>query len=230
MRLAVFLVAVALLPGAALALAEGAVALARSPDAWLLGAGTIAGVLVARPLLAAFPVLETFEHELTHALAAVCLLRGVRRFKVTLHRGGYVEHAPGGRLGDDLIGLAPYLAPTLTLGTAAVAPAVPPAARGPYLAAVGLTFGYHLVSTAREIRGSYTKRAFRAAGSRRAVQSDIGSRGYLYSSAVILAGILLTHGLAAAWLAGGGAGAGAWGRALWRGTLAAATALARLAR
>jgi hypothetical protein len=221
---------VAAVPGGAAALAAAAGDLARQPGAWALGAGTAAGVLLFRPLLRRFPVLETFEHELTHALAAVCLLRGVRRFKVTLHRGGYVEHAGGSRFGDDLIGLAPYLLPTLTLGASVFAPAVPAAGRAPYLAAVGVTFGYHLVSTVREVRGSFTKRSFRAAGSRRATRSDIGSRGYLYSSAVILAGILLTHGLAAALFAGGSAGVASWGRALRDGTLAAGAMLAALAR
>ena len=229
-RVVVFGVAVAVLPGAGIALGEAVAALAREPGAWALGAGCAAGVLLFRPLLLRYPVLETFEHELTHALAAVCLLRGVRRFKVTLHRGGYVEHSGGSRIGDDVIGLAPYLLPTLTLGAALFAPAVPPAGRGPYFAAVGVTFGYHLVSTVREVRGSFTKRSFRAAGSRRAIQSDIGSRGYVYSSALILAGILLTHGVAAALLAGGRPAVAAWGRALRDGTLATGAALVALAR
>ncbi len=229
MRVVVFLAALTLVPGAGRAFAAAAESLARGPAAWLFAAGCVTGALASRPLLARFPVLETFEHELTHALAAVCLLRGVRRFKVTLHRGGYVEHAGGSRLGDDFIGLAPYLVPTLTLAVALLAPAVPPEGRGALLAAAGLTFGYHLVSTARELRGAFTKRSFRAAGSRKAHQTDIGSRGYLYSGAFILAGGLLTHGLAAALLAGGRPALTAWARAFWEGTLTAGVALATLA-
>ena len=123
-RLIVFFAALGLLPGATAALLDCAMRLARQPDAGWFLAGAAVGVIVCRPLLRRLPVLETFEHELTHAVAALCLLRGVRRFKVTWRRGGYVEHQSGSRLGDDVIGLAPYMVPTATLAAALFTPLV----------------------------------------------------------------------------------------------------------
>jgi hypothetical protein len=152
-------------------------------------------------------------------VAALCLLRGVRRFKVTWRRGGYVEHGSGSRLGDDLIGLAPYMVPTATFAVALLTPLVAPPLRPWFFGLAGVTFGYHLVSTVREIRASFTRQGFRPPGGRREVRTDIGQRGLVYSSAFILAGFLLFHGITAALLADGYAGVPIWGRAFWQGTL-----------
>jgi hypothetical protein len=224
-RFVFFLAALGLLPGATAAFLECATRLARQPGAWWFAAGTAIGVVVCRPLLRRLPVLETFEHELTHAVAALCLLRRVRRFRVTWRQGGCVEHDPGSRLGDDLIGLAPYMVPTATLAAALFTPLVAPAARPWFLGAAGVTFGYHLVSTVREVRASFTRRGFRPPRARRDVQTDIGQRGLVYSSAFILAGFLLFHGITAALLADGYGGVRIWGRAIWRGTAQASRAI-----
>jgi hypothetical protein len=229
-RLIVFFAALGLLPGATVAFLDCAMRLARQPDAGWFAAGTAAGVIVCRPLLRHLPVLETFEHELTHALAALCLLRGVRRFKVTWREGGYVEHRPGSRLGDDLIGLAPYMVPTATFATALVAPLVAAPARSWFFGVTGVTFGYHLVSTVREIVASFTRRGYRPPGGRREVRTDIGQRGLVYSTAFILAGLLLFHGVTAALLADGYGGVPIWGRALWRGTVQAGRAVTSVKR
>jgi hypothetical protein len=218
-RIIVFFAALGLLPGATVAFLECATRLARHPGGGWFAAGAVAGVVACRPLLRRLPVLETFEHELTHAVAALCLLRGVRRFKVTWRRGGYVEHSSGSSLGDDLIGLAPYMVPTATFAVALFTPLVAAPARPWFLGGAGVTFGYHLVSTVREVGSSFTRRGFRPPGARREVQTDIGQRGLVYSSVFILAGLLLFHGVTAALLADSYAGVPIWGRALWRGTL-----------
>ena len=227
-RLIVFFAALGLLPGATVAFLDCATRLVQQHGSdWFL-AGTVAGVIVCRTLLRRLPVLETFEHELTHALATLCLLRGVRRFKVTWRGGGYVEHASGSRLGDDLIGLAPYMVPTATLAVALFTPLAAPPARTWFLGGAGVTFGYHLVSTVREVGSSFTRRGFRPPGARREVQTDIGQRGLVYSSAFILAGFLLFHGITAALLADGYGGVPIWGRALWRSTLQAVRGIAAI--
>jgi hypothetical protein len=69
-RLIVFFAALGLLPGATAAFLECAMRLARQPDAGWFAAGAAVGVIVCRPLLRRLPVLEAFEHELTHAVAA----------------------------------------------------------------------------------------------------------------------------------------------------------------
>ena len=227
-RLFVFFTALGLLPGATAAFLECAMRLAQQPDAGWFPAGAAVGVVVCWPLLRRLPVLETFEHELTHAVAALCLLRGVRRFKVTWRRGGYVEHRSGSRLGDDLIGLAPYMVPTATFTAALFAPLAVSSARPWFFGLAGVTFGYHLVSTVREVGASFTRRSFRPPGARREARTDIGQRGLVYSSAFILAGFLLFHGITAALLADGHAGVRIWWRALWWGTLQAGRGIGAL--
>jgi hypothetical protein len=87
-RLIVFFAALGFLSGATAALLDCAGRLARQPDAGWFLAGAAVGVLICRPLLRRLPVVETFDHELTHAVAALLLMRGVRRFKVTWRGGG----------------------------------------------------------------------------------------------------------------------------------------------
>ena len=120
-----------------------------------------------------------------------------------------------------LIALAPYMVPTATFTAALFTSLVVSSARPWFYGLAGVTFGYHLVSTAREIGASFTRRGFRPPGTRREVRTDIGQRGLVYSSAFILAGFLLFHGVTAALLADGHGGVPIWGRALWRGTLQA---------
>jgi hypothetical protein len=120
------------------------------------------------------------------------------------------------------------MVPTATLAVALFTPLVAPPARPWFLGGAGVTFGYHLVSTVREIRASFTRRGFRPPGGRREVRTDIGQRGLVYSSAFIVAGFLLFHGVTAALLADGYGGVPIWGRALWQGTLQAGRGIAAM--
>jgi len=68
--------------------------------------------------------LETFDHELAHAVVSLLFFRRVERFVVTSRRGGLVAHSSGfgDDFGDIAITLAPYFFPTITLGLVLVKP------------------------------------------------------------------------------------------------------------
>jgi len=193
-----------LLPGASIAFWRYSVAQARSDIALPLALGIIGGVLVDRYLLRRWRRFHIFEHELTHALAALMFLHPISAF-VVRHDGGYIRHRGGfgGVYGDDFIGLAPYVVPTFTLLSVLTRPFVPGAWFPWYDVWVGCTFGYHLHSTYWELRGSWTSREFHLPGTSEWTKSDVASRGRVYSGLFILTVTLMVHGLMFAILFGG---------------------------
>lgn len=135
--------------------------------------------------------------------------------------GGIVEHGPGagGRLGDEVIGLAPYFLPTLTLLSLAVRPVVPPAWSTAFQVWLGATIGYHGWSTVHELRANFSAAWFPSAVTGELVQTDIGRRGRVYSAIFIGAGTLGAYGLSLAILLGGRHGAWGWARRVGSGVV-----------
>jgi hypothetical protein len=202
-----------LLPGFARAFWAFAVALARTgPLLRALAVGFLVGVAVERIALRRVPVVGIFEHELTHALAALLLLRRVKRLVVDGRRGGYVESSGGfgGLAGEDFVGLAPYFMPTFSVFLVALRPLL---FQGPVLwfdLLVGFTLGFHTSSTIAETRESWTRRVFFVGGSMKPTKTDIARRGFLYSSLFIAALGMAVHGLLLAILAFGYRGVPMW--------------------
>ena len=212
----------AVLPGVAAAtIAAGAPLVQDWSTWWPLWAGVATGVIIDQMVLRRIPGLETFEHELTHAIMALLLLRSIRQFTVSRHRGGYVAYSGGlgGELGNDLIGFAPYFLPTFTALSVLLRPLfigrLPPNGVLVYDAWVGFTLGFHLWSTLRETRVAWTHDSIRVAGSSGRISSDLGKRGLLYSGATVLALALATHGILAGVVVDGYAGAATWGKEVW---------------
>ncbi len=206
-----------ILPGSAWAFLVTVPGVFARPELYLPLAGGLAGGLVFHHLIlrrwASFLV---FEHELTHAVAAVLLLRRVRRFVVT-REGGFVEHSPGfgGAVGDRLIALSPYFLPTFAVPAILCRPAVPAAWFPWYDAFIGAAVSFHLLSNWQELGENWTGRSIRYAGSRQKGQTDIGRAGF-FSSAVIIAALTLSaNGALLSLLAGGYEGA-------WEGAKTAA--------
>jgi hypothetical protein len=65
---------------------------------WAIGLGFILGVMIDEYIIKKFPIIETFEHEFTHALAAILFLNKITKFKVTNNDGGYIYHRGGRRV------------------------------------------------------------------------------------------------------------------------------------
>jgi hypothetical protein len=221
MRWIVGTVMLVLLPGVAAAFVTAMVAFSHAPSLLVpIGAGAVLGILLDHVILRKFPVVETFEHEFTHAIVALLFFRRITGFTVR-RSGGTVAHRGrfGGVFGSDCIGLAPYIFPTFTVFSVLARPLIPPGGFPWYDGWIGATFGYHLWSMLEETRAAWTKRAFPAADGSERTQSDIGRRGYIYSGIFIATGSLLVHGLLVAVLLGGMPGVAAWGRESWNVTV-----------
>jgi hypothetical protein len=210
-RIVVGLFCLILLPAAAREFREALAPLFRR-QFWPLGAGAVAGVVLEQLLLRRIPGLEVFEHELTHAIAALFCFRRVTKFRITLRNGGFVAYSGGSRAGDDFIGLAPYFLPTLTVFTAAVRPLAPPAWFPWFDLWLGFTLGFHAWSALREARDNSAKGKVRAAGVR--AKTDIGQRGWIYSFLFIAAATLAIHGAVFRTIPLGYRGLFTWGRHL----------------
>ena len=221
MRWIVGTVMLVLLPGVAAAFVTIIVAFSHVPSLLVpIGAGTVLGILLDQFVIRKFPVVETFEHEFTHAVVALLFFRRITGFTVR-RIGGTVAHRGrfGGVFGSDCIGLAPYILPTFTLFSVLARPYVPAGGFPWYDVWIGTTFGYHLWSMLEETRVAWTKQAFPSADGSERTQSDIGRRGYIYSGIFIATGVLLVHGLLVAVLLGGMPGVAAWGRESWNVTV-----------
>lgn len=216
MRTARFGIAAVLLlclPGVGVALARACVGIARHQGLLLpLVVGALGGAALDHIMFRKIPGFETFEHELTHTLAALLFLRRVKEFHVTRYAGGHVVHQSGfgGQIGDEFIGLAPYAVPTFTVLSVLVRPFLPAGCFPWYDVWVGFTLGFHTWSTGRETRSS---------------QSDIWKRGVVFSAIFILTVTVAVHGVLFAIALSGYSGAVEWGREVWLVTLAALTAL-----
>ena len=184
-------------------------------------AGVLMGIFVDQVILRRVPAIETFEHELTHALCAMLFLRRLESFVVRRDGGGAVRHRGtfGGVFGDDFIGLAPYFLPTLTLAAILVRPLLGPRWFPWFDVGIGGTFGYHLWTTVRETRGNWTGRIFPDAISGQPARSDIAERGFVYSFIFIVVFGLAVTGLLAAVLVHGYPGIGAWAGLVWGTTM-----------
>lgn len=174
--------------------------------------GTVIGIFLDRYLERLDPRIGIFEHELTHAIAAVLWLRRVERF-VVRRDGGWVQHSSGfgGVLADDFIGLAPYFLPTFLMASVLLRPLVPQPLLPIMDLWLGATFGFHARSTYRETRLGVTSQSFRMAGTSELVQSDIARRGVAYSLFYALSITIACHGFVIAVIAEGYAGVVRWG-------------------
>ncbi len=222
------------LPGVATAFWNLCVRLVHTEKLLLpIAVGVVAGIVVERILVRRFHRVSIFEHELTHAVAALLFLRPVHEFRVT-HDGGYVQHGGGfgggfgGEFANDFIGFAPYVLPTFTAVSVLARPFLTPPWFPWFDAWVGLTLGYDTLGTAREVRSNWHKGHFLRAGTGASVQSDIGSRGYVYSAIYISTATLASHGVLFSIVLRGYHGVPVWGRAVWTVTRHLGAAAARL--
>jgi hypothetical protein len=216
-RLVQSLVLLFFLPGIAVSCWSCLLAVGRSSLAAPLAVGAVAGTLFEKYVLRKWPAFELFEHELTHAVAALLWLRPVTRFVVRRH-GGFVTYGGGfgGEVGDDFIALAPYVLPTFTAVAVLCRPWLPHDWLAWFDGWIGLAFGYHTSSTIGETRTAWTRRSFQRIETCELTTSDIAQQGFFYSAIYIASVTLAIHGALLAILSGGYAGLGAWARATWQ--------------
>ncbi len=210
-----------LLPGVTAAFVWNTVLLAHVPPILIpLAIGLLLGIVIDHFIFRRIPVVETFEHELTHAAAALMFFRRITGFVVN-KKGGTVSYHEGfgGRLGNDFIGLAPYAFPLFAALSVGGRFFVPSTWFPGYDGWIGFTFGYHLWSSIEEIGGAWTKQKFVSAGTGEVTQTDIARRGYVYAAIFIAAFALGIHGILIAILVNGTSGIAHWAGKVWGVTM-----------
>jgi len=184
-----------------------------SPLRWPIIAGTVVGLILDGILRRRAAAFETFEHELTHALAGIPF--GQIPYRLIVRDGGGLCKQVGctpallAPFAMDFIALAPYVLPTFTVILVGIRPLLPI----PWLPwtdlVTGVTFGYHTFSTLREIPQNWSGRAFTDVEGN-PIRSDIAQTGHLFSAVYIVAVTLAIHGLLLAILLKGYPGITAW--------------------
>lgn len=189
MKLFVGLVALFLLPGSAIAFWDGINIIIASHELlklFLIGVGI--GALIYSLLLRKWNYFLTFEHEFTHAFMSLLFFRRIDSFVVTGNEGGYVQHSGGfgGEFGNIMISMAPYFFPTFTIILLLFQPLIPQKFLPEFIAAVGFTFMFHFLSTAREIVNNWSSGTFTRAGGYEIMQTDIARTGFVFSFIFII--------------------------------------------
>ncbi len=213
-RILTVIVLGALTPALVSAFWAGIQGIAAHHSIWVsFAAGTGISLILDRLLHRRMVRFEVFEHELTHASAALLFLRRIRGFAAGKSSGAVVHSDGfGGKVGNDFIGLAPYFLPTFTMAAVLLRPAFSANWFPWYDGFIGLTFGYHAWSTIRETGGNWHSKRFKSALGGDSTQSDIGSRGFLFSGVYIFAMNLFLHGLLSFIIVRGYGGIVVWGR------------------
>lgn len=148
-------------------------------------AGFVSFIFIWRMFKHQLQVVCTFEHELTHLLFGLLFFKRPHSFVVTRHGGGYVELSGG----NFLITLAPYFFPTVSYCLLPFAFFVPPKFQPVFLAIMGASIAFHMISTWGELHWR---------------QTDLREAGFMLSLIFLpLANLIFYGALAAAVLNGG---------------------------
>lgn len=184
LKIILFFVSVPLAAGFALALWPHAAALgvlAPRHIVFLSGAGAC---VVLYPWLRKSHFFRTFEHELTHLIAAKLFFARMESLQVHSSGDGEVRYS---RESNFVIALAPYFLPLFAAGATLLAPALHPAIAVYALAPAGFLLAHHLIAMLGEILTG---------------QPDIRESGRLFSFGIIALGGALTYGCIISYAAG----------------------------
>ncbi len=188
--------------------------------------GTVIGIFAERFLDRHFPEFAIFEHEITHALVGIPFGFIPTGITVSRHRGGECRHicilvGPLKYLypiTQRIVTLAPYFMPTFTLIMALFRPAVPPGWLMMYDVGIGVTFGYHTLSTLVELRENFTSGTIVSAGSGGLTKTDFGKTGMIFSPIFIGVATLAVHGFILTVIIHGYPGMTEWTKGIFNST------------
>jgi hypothetical protein len=186
-----------LIPGSVVAFLHGVQYLTDVNTLWIpLAAGAGTGIVLYFLVIKRFTLLNTFEHELSHAFMALIFLRRITSFKATSRKGGLIKYKGsfGGAFGDMMITLAPYYFPTFTIICVLFRPLIPDRYLIWYYIFIGFTLAYHLLNNLKETMENWSGRSFRDVEGR-AMKTDIKQAGYLTSFIIIIGLTLFIYGL-----------------------------------
>ncbi len=178
------------------ALVEVWPALVAAPSAKTFAMGALAGAISGWLVQRFVPMLAVLEHELTHLVVALLLLR--RPISIGAGPGGG-ETVYTGR-GSTLIRLAPYFLPTFTILGLSLAPLVRSRFEPYLVGALGVTWGFHVLTGVIE---SHPR------------QPDLRTGGLVASYAAVLGLGVVLYPLAALASVGGWPLVRRWGAVAW---------------
>ena len=157
----VALAALVALPGAVLALRDEIEAVVDAFEAvrpFLYGAGgyfVIWWLILRRRWMREGEFGATFEHELTHTVFSLLTFNPVREFVATNKQGGYMRH---GGSQNWLVPISPYFFPTLSVPVMLIMLVLEGDEIDVANIVLGVTVAYHITSTYRETRLTYSQK------------------------------------------------------------------------
>tara|TARA_B110000240_G_scaffold187432_1_gene225074 strand:- start:497 stop:1141 length:645 start_codon:yes stop_codon:yes gene_type:complete len=151
--------------------------------------GTIAFFILYSLLSNKLQYFSTFEHELTHNIWALLFFKKPRGFHVNTDGSGLFEWSgSSGLLSKVFILLSPYFFPTITMFLILLSLIIKDGFISIFFLVIGISFGYHIVSTIKEIHLE---------------QTDITENGYFTSFNTIVLMSLIMNGVVIAFINNG---------------------------
>lgn len=190
---------------------------------WMpMAVGVLPGIILAKWSLKDGAGPHIWEHELTHAVAAIMMGQIPTRISVEAGEGGECEHAgciplplvPLLPFAIDFITLAPYILPTTTVIVVLLRPLIAPHG-GWFDVLIGATFTFHCLTTLHELIGNWGAEQFISVGGD-ITNTDIGKSGCLFSAIYIPVVTLAIHSILLAIIVHGYVGVPQWGVAVWK--------------
>jgi len=200
----VAVLALALLPGAMIAVIELLVRVVTRPlpvTMFLVGFALYFVVWWRFFRRSRFSYVLTLEYELTHALFAIVTFHRVTGLSATAFRGGHVRFVGKGNW---LITVAPYFFPTSSLLLLVVAWFLPGYLASVISFVVGGSFAYHITSTFRETHSG---------------QTDLQQEGLVFCLFFLPTANLVTFGALLGFIYGGWQGSEGFMGTVWQRTL-----------
>ena len=200
----VAVLALALLPGATIAVIELLVRVVTRPlpvTMFLVGFVLYFVVWLWFFRRSRFTFILTLEHEITHALFAIVTFHRVTGLRATAFRGGHVYFVGEGNW---LITVAPYFSPTLSLFLLVVAWFLPGFLVGVINFVIGGSFAYHITSTLRETHPG---------------QTDLQRAGVVFCLFFLPTANIVTFGALLGFIYGGWPGSARFVGTIWQRTL-----------
>lgn len=158
----VALAALAALPGAVLAFRDEIEAVVDAFEVvrpFLYGAGgyfVLWWFILRRRLMREGEFWATFEHELTHTVFSLLTFNPVREFMATGKKGGYIMRHGGSH--NWLVPISPYFFPTLSVPVMLIMLVLEGDEIDVANIVLGVTVAYHITSTYRETRLTYSQK------------------------------------------------------------------------
>ncbi len=192
----VALASVATLPGAVLAFRDEIEAVVDAFEAvspFLYGAGgyfVLWRLVLRRRWMREGTFWATFEHELTHTVFSLLTFNPLREFMATGKRGGYMSHG-----GDEnwLIPISPYFFPTLSVPVMLIMLVLEGDEIDVANVVLGVTVAYHITSTYRETRLTYSQKGVHPLGDE--VGNDFRGVGIRFVWCFLPAANIVSYGM-----------------------------------